>query len=176
MKVFVDNFAVLGVENSLLNVLTETFSSDVVMSLDEDLAKDIAAETEDSRNERARVTRKLESLEKGLKTLNRLGQYQRFGEADSDPMPEKQEDVNLNAPATPASIPEELAGEERLFSHEEVGDLAIQTFDALETPLSLSPFEQNGSIRSDNSWLQGRSKSSKQKKGGTPNLKRDVGV
>lgn len=54
-------------------MLTEMFSSDIVMSLDEDLTEDIAAETGDSRNERARVTRKLESLEKGLRTLNRLG-------------------------------------------------------------------------------------------------------
>lgn len=39
MKVFVDNFAVLGVEHCFLNMLPEMFSLDVVMGLDEDLTK-----------------------------------------------------------------------------------------------------------------------------------------
>lgn len=81
-------------------------------------------------------------------------------------LPEKQDDVDLNTPAASTSTSEEVVGEERLPLHEEAGHSAIEVSDTQEAPLSLSPFEQNGSIRSNNSWLQGRSKSSKQKKGG----------
>lgn len=79
MKVIVDNFAALVVENCLLDQLSDTFSPDTVMKFDDDLVRDIAAETEDSQIERARVIRKLEVLEAGLQRLNRLGRINPAG-------------------------------------------------------------------------------------------------
>ena len=73
MKVIVDNFAALAIENCLLDGLSCTFSPGTVMKLDDTLVSNIAAETEDSQEERARAVKKLDSLEAGLKTLNRFG-------------------------------------------------------------------------------------------------------
>ena len=84
IKVLVDNFAVLGIENCLLNSLLETLSPDTVIKLDEYVISDIAAESEDSLTERARVTKKLKSLESGLQILNRLGRYKPAGRSVSD--------------------------------------------------------------------------------------------
>ena len=175
MKVLVDNFAVLGIENCLLNMLPETFSPDTVMGLGEGLTEDIARETEDSLNERSRVTRKLDSLEAGLKTLNRLGQYKRFrklpGETDAistsrlqkaSSLPEKKDSVNLNT--TAASTSEEVVEEDGWPLPEENGDLDIEQSDWQEASAPLSPFDRNGSLRSDDSWLNGGSKFTKQKK------------
>ncbi|KAL8706330.1 MAG: hypothetical protein Q9201_000613 [Fulgogasparrea decipioides] len=75
MKVLVDNFAVLAIENRLLDSLLETLSPDTVMKLNDRVISDIAAESEDSLTERAGVTKKLEALDAGLQTLNRLGQH-----------------------------------------------------------------------------------------------------
>ncbi|KAL9126370.1 MAG: hypothetical protein Q9217_004572 [Psora testacea] len=72
MKVVVDNFSVLGIENCLLEGLSDTFSPDWVMKLEDSLVSRIAAETEDSQVERARAVKKLESLETGLQTLNQF--------------------------------------------------------------------------------------------------------
>jgi hypothetical protein len=80
MKVMVDNVAVLGIELSLLEKLSGLLSSDVVMSLDDSITKEIAAEREDSRIERARALSKLQSLEAGLYTLRRLGRHKLEGE------------------------------------------------------------------------------------------------
>lgn len=79
MKVIVDNFAALVVENCLLDRLSDTFSPDTVMKFDDDLVRDIAAETEDSQIERALVIKKLEVLEAGLQRLNRLGRINPAG-------------------------------------------------------------------------------------------------
>ena len=178
MKVLVDNFAVLGIENCLLNMLPEMFSPETVMGLDEGLAEDIATETEDSLNERARVTRKLDSLEAGLKILNRLGQYKRLrklpGETDAistsqwrdaSSLPEQKDNVNLNTKA--ASTSEEVIEEDRRPLREEDGALDIEQSDWQEASVPLSPFDRNGSIRSDDCWVNGGSKPSKQKKGRT---------
>ncbi|MCJ1467777.1 hypothetical protein MMC07_006402 [Pseudocyphellaria aurata] len=73
MKVIVDNFAVIGVEYCLLDRLSDIFSPETVMRFDDDLVSKIAAETEDSQNERARVIKKLKILGGGLQILNSLG-------------------------------------------------------------------------------------------------------
>jgi hypothetical protein len=74
MKVFVDNFAVLGIEYCLLDALSSVFVPEMVMQMEEGLINNIAAETEDSRTERTRLTKKLTSLEAGLDTLT-LNRY-----------------------------------------------------------------------------------------------------
>ncbi|KAL9099779.1 MAG: hypothetical protein Q9163_004766 [Psora crenata] len=89
LKVIVDNFSVLGIEQCLLKGLSETFSPDAVMQFDDSLVKKIAAETEESQAERTRANTKLECLEAGLHALNRFNQSKiaanRFGEAFESP-------------------------------------------------------------------------------------------
>src|SRR6266536_4466878 len=83
MKVLIDDFAILGTEHFLLDGLPDIFSPDTVMKLDERLTMDIAAESEDSRTERDRTIKKLEILEAGLQTLNRLGRHKLSGRLDT---------------------------------------------------------------------------------------------
>ena len=82
MKVAVDNIAVLGIEFCLLEKLSEMLSAEVVMNLDDAVVQEIAGEEEDSRSERARALKKLESLESGLQTLCRLGRHNQGGKVD----------------------------------------------------------------------------------------------
>ena len=79
MKVMVDNFCVLGIERCILDGLSDTFSPDTVMRLDDSLIRSIAAETEESQLERAATIKKLKSLEAGLQTLNRLNRNKPAG-------------------------------------------------------------------------------------------------
>ena len=164
MKVLVDNFAVLGIENCLLSMLPEMFSPDTVMKLDEGLTKNIAKETEDSLQERARVTRKLESLEAGLKTLNRLGRHKRFQELPGDTdstltsqlqktsdFPDGKDIVVLDT--TAASHTEVVIEEDREPLREENGALDTEHSNPQEVSPPLSPFRGSGSRRSANSWV-----------------------
>ena len=80
MKVMVDNFAVLGIENCVLDRLFDTFSPDIVLELDDSLIRNIAAETEESQSERAHTIHKLKSLEAGLQTLNRFNRNKPAGQ------------------------------------------------------------------------------------------------
>lgn len=81
MKVAVDNFAVLGIEFSLLDRLGDILSTDVVTSLDDTSVQEIAAEMEDSRIERAQALTKLQSLESGLHDLRRFGRHKIGGKS-----------------------------------------------------------------------------------------------
>ena len=63
MKVVVDNFAILGVEFCLLEKLSDMFSSEVVMNLDDGVVEEIAAEQPDSQVKRVRALTKFQSLE-----------------------------------------------------------------------------------------------------------------
>lgn len=80
MKTLVDNFAVLGVEFCLLEGLKDAFAAHVVMGLEDDLVKKIAAENEESVTERTRAQEKLRILENGLHTLNRFRRYKHRGQ------------------------------------------------------------------------------------------------
>ncbi|KAI9728686.1 MAG: hypothetical protein M1828_002792 [Chrysothrix sp. TS-e1954] len=75
MKVFVDNFASLCIEQCLLNVLSDTFSPESVIKLDDAAITRIAAETDASNAERKRTMTRLKTLESGLDTLNRLHRH-----------------------------------------------------------------------------------------------------
>ena len=79
MEVVVDNFAVLAIENCILNKLSNTFSPETMMKLDDHVIEKIALETEDSQVERARAVRKLKSLEAGLQTLSRFSRNKETG-------------------------------------------------------------------------------------------------
>lgn len=62
MKVLIDNFSVLAVEDCVLSDPANCLSPEKVMMLDDDLIGNIAAGTEDSHIERRRYTEKLQTL------------------------------------------------------------------------------------------------------------------
>ena len=69
MKVLVDNFSVLAMENCLLQHLPEILSSEVIMGLADLTVEAIAAESDDVQKDRSETLVKLKSLEGGLATL-----------------------------------------------------------------------------------------------------------
>ena len=79
MKVLVDDIAVLAMEYCLMDGLSEVFCPATVMEMDDSMVNSIATESHSSQIERARVIEKLQSLEAGLHTLNRLDQQKEMG-------------------------------------------------------------------------------------------------
>ncbi len=80
MKVLVDNFSVLAVEKCVLSDLANCLSPERVMMLGDGLIGNIASETENSLNERRRTTEKLQTLNKGMLTLNRFNRQKLAGQ------------------------------------------------------------------------------------------------
>ncbi|KAL9616956.1 MAG: hypothetical protein Q9160_008226 [Pyrenula sp. 1 TL-2023] len=78
-KKIVDDFSVLAIEECLLTKLPGLLSPEVIMELDDETIESIAAETEDSKTERARATEKLNGLRKTLDHLRRLSRHRRGG-------------------------------------------------------------------------------------------------
>lgn len=74
-----DNVAVLGIEQCLLSGLADIFSPNVVMKMEDDVLREIAAEPADVQAERKRLTDKLDNLEEGQKTLNSLNRHKSAG-------------------------------------------------------------------------------------------------
>jgi len=70
---------VLCIEKCLLEKLPAIFSPEVVIRLDESVVQIIAAETEESKAERASSTKKLHILEATLKILHRLDRHKPRG-------------------------------------------------------------------------------------------------
>ena len=75
MKVLVDVFSVLTIEKCLLEKLPDIFCPQVVFGLEDSVLESIAAETEESKMERASSTKKLAVLEATLKILQRLDRH-----------------------------------------------------------------------------------------------------
>ena len=71
MKLFIDNVAILVVENCLIDSLTDIFSPDIVSGMDDDLLECLAAEPETTRADRKWLKAKLEVLQLGLGTCSR---------------------------------------------------------------------------------------------------------
>ena len=67
-----DNVATLTVEEYLLNKLPDVFNSDVTDGLSDEAIESIAAETDESKAERASSMRKLEILKRTRAVLQRL--------------------------------------------------------------------------------------------------------
>lgn len=78
-KTVVDNFSELAIEQCLLQKLPEMFTPEVVFALEEDEIESIAAESEESRMERIRVTEKSRVLDHTLKVLNSLNRHKNIG-------------------------------------------------------------------------------------------------
>jgi hypothetical protein len=75
LEFLVDDFGVHTVEECLLEGLPSIFSPELVLGLDETMVENIAAETEESKTERASSTKKLQILEATLKILHRLDRH-----------------------------------------------------------------------------------------------------
>ncbi|KAL9033758.1 MAG: hypothetical protein Q9180_005779 [Flavoplaca navasiana] len=74
LKVLVDNFSVLAVEQCLLRNLADILSPDIIIKLSDDEVNALAAESETSMLERRRATDELATLQEGLTVLNRFSQ------------------------------------------------------------------------------------------------------
>jgi hypothetical protein len=87
MKTLIDDFSVLAVEKCLLQQLPELFSPKTVISLDDTLTARVAAETDESRTERAEIVQKLRVLETALIMLRSLARSQTFGRTSQFSVP-----------------------------------------------------------------------------------------
>ncbi|KAL4982611.1 P-loop containing nucleoside triphosphate hydrolase protein [Aspergillus falconensis] len=67
---FVDNVAILGIENCLLYPLQSIFTSQVVNNMGDSQIQNLAAESSYVTEERQRLSQELEKLQAGLRTLN----------------------------------------------------------------------------------------------------------
>lgn len=70
LVVFVDNIVVLAVENCLLRPLGEIFTSKMVTGMSDNQIQDIAAEPQETRNERLQMKTDLEQLRGGKRALS----------------------------------------------------------------------------------------------------------
>jgi hypothetical protein len=75
MKTMVDDLSVLAVEKCLVKRLPDLLSPETIIGLDDATIIRIAAETEESRLERSRVTEKLKVLESTLVVLRSLDRH-----------------------------------------------------------------------------------------------------
>jgi hypothetical protein len=80
LKLVVDNFGILAAEECLLSKLPNIFTPAILIGLDNTTIEDIAAETEESKVERASSVKKLQILEKALDVLHRLNRHNPRGQ------------------------------------------------------------------------------------------------
>ncbi|KAJ5940356.1 hypothetical protein N7516_000524 [Penicillium verrucosum] len=69
---FIDNVATLGIENCLLGPLSSILTSQTVNNMEDKQVQDIATESSSVVDERERLTRELEKLQAGSRTLSRF--------------------------------------------------------------------------------------------------------
>ncbi|RJE19221.1 dynamin GTPase [Aspergillus sclerotialis] len=67
---FIDNVAIVGIENCLLDPLQRIFTSQVINDMEDDQIRELAAEPSYICEERDRLTRELAKLQAGLRTLS----------------------------------------------------------------------------------------------------------
>ena len=72
LKTFVDDISILAVERFLLKKVPELLFPKTIVSLDDAQISSMAAETEDSRNDRTQTNRKLKVLTNAHLTLRNL--------------------------------------------------------------------------------------------------------
>lgn len=67
--IFIDNVAILAIENCLLRPLEHIFSNQVINSMDDEEIQKLAGESQEVREEREQLSRELKNLEAGIRTL-----------------------------------------------------------------------------------------------------------
>lgn len=67
---FVENVAILAIENCLLSPLEDLFSSQTVVGMDDDQIQKVAAEPSETQKERTRLNEELDKLRRGRDTLD----------------------------------------------------------------------------------------------------------
>lgn len=75
MKFVVDDFGIHVIEECLLQKLPEIFTPSTVIGLADDIIEQVAAESEESKIERASCEGKLEILQRALSVLRRLDRH-----------------------------------------------------------------------------------------------------
>lgn len=73
----VDDISVLAIEECLIQQLPTLFMPDAVFNMDDDIIREIAAESEEAAAERERSTVRLHVLEMGLRDLSCLNNHSR---------------------------------------------------------------------------------------------------
>lgn len=68
--IFIDNVAILAIENCLLRPLEHIFSNQVINSMDDEEIEKLAGESQEVKEERERLSRELKKLEAGMRTLS----------------------------------------------------------------------------------------------------------
>lgn len=67
--IFIDNVAILAIENCLLRPLENIFSNQVINDMDDKEIERLAGESPEAREERDRLSGELKKLEAGMRTL-----------------------------------------------------------------------------------------------------------
>ncbi|KAF3385512.1 Interferon-induced GTP-binding protein Mx2 [Penicillium rolfsii] len=67
--IFIDNVAILAIENCLLRPLEHIFSNQVINDMDDEQIEKLAGESQEVREERERLSGELKKLEAGMRTL-----------------------------------------------------------------------------------------------------------
>lgn len=68
--IFIDNVAILAIENCLLRPLEHIFSNQVINKMDDEEIERLAGESQEVKEERERLSRELKKLEAGMRTLS----------------------------------------------------------------------------------------------------------
>ncbi|OOQ90479.1 Dynamin family protein [Penicillium brasilianum] len=68
--IFIDNVAILAIENCLLRPLEHIFSNQVINNMDDEEIEKLAGESQEVKEERERLSRELKKLEAGMRTLS----------------------------------------------------------------------------------------------------------
>jgi len=71
----IDDYGIHCIEEGLIQKLPDIFGPETAASLEDSVIERIAAETEESKVERASSTKKLEILSRTLKVLHRLDRH-----------------------------------------------------------------------------------------------------
>jgi hypothetical protein len=79
LKFVIDDFSIHAVEECLLNKIPGIFTPEIVISLEDAIIEDIAAETEESKVERSNTVNKKQILERALVVLHRLDRHKPKG-------------------------------------------------------------------------------------------------
>ena len=180
MKIIVDNVGALGVEFCLLDNLTNAFTPEVVALLDDDVIKKIAAESEESMQERVRAEKKLRVLNNSFQTLSRFRRSKHNGLSFSANSPDEVlmshlEPISIlsqtvhvthrdSGSEQMATTPDGQEGAEN-FTHLDSEGQSLDDVVTFGTSNGqLSPFDKSGNFRADDSWFSRVSSPPKKKK------------